>query len=56
MPANAAANVLLPGASKANATESRQPLEAAEGISDLTETEAGLALVVGSGTYRFTVK
>ncbi|MFD2328071.1 family 78 glycoside hydrolase catalytic domain [Cohnella sp. GCM10020058] len=56
VPANAAANVLLPGASKANATESQQPLEDVQGISNVAETAEGLALNVGSGTYRFTVK
>ncbi|WP_306795366.1 alpha-L-rhamnosidase C-terminal domain-containing protein, partial [Cohnella sp. GbtcB17] len=56
VPANAAANVLLPGASKANATESQQPLDAAEGISNVAETAEGLALGLGSGKYRFTVK
>ncbi|MFC4598403.1 alpha-L-rhamnosidase C-terminal domain-containing protein [Cohnella hongkongensis] len=53
VPANAGADILLPGARLANVTESGTPLQAVEGVRSLAETGEGVRLTVGSGSYRF---
>ncbi|QTH41018.1 family 78 glycoside hydrolase catalytic domain [Cohnella sp. LGH] len=53
VPANAGADILLPGAQLASATESGSPLQNAEGVRSLAQTEEGVRLTVGSGSYRF---
>jgi alpha-L-rhamnosidase len=53
IPANAGADILLPGARLANVTESDVPLQAAEGVVSCEETDEGVRLAVGSGSYRF---
>ncbi|WP_372637231.1 family 78 glycoside hydrolase catalytic domain [Cohnella sp.] len=53
VPGNAGADILLPSARLASVTESGSALEAAEGVRSLSQTDEGVRLSVGSGSYRF---
>ncbi|MBB6635241.1 alpha-L-rhamnosidase [Cohnella thailandensis] len=53
VPANASADVVLPGAKLGSVLESGRPLETAEGVSDAAESADGLRFRLGSGAYRF---
>lgn len=53
IPPNTQAGIVLPRADRSSAFESGLPLSDAEGIIAVAESEAGLAVSVGSGNYRF---
>jgi len=53
VPPNTHATVRLPAAKLADVTESGQPLASAPGVSGTKDVDGGVALEVGSGTYRF---
>jgi len=54
VPANAEAEVVLPGARQADVSESGKPLPDAEGVRSVADSPEGVKLLVGSGTYRFS--
>lgn len=53
VPANTGADILLPGARLVSVTESGSALQDAEGIRSLAQTDEGVRLIVGSGSYCF---
>lgn len=53
IPANTTAEIVLRGATAAGVSESGSTLSNAEGILSVEESEDGLKLKIGSGTYRF---
>ncbi|SIR64784.1 alpha-L-rhamnosidase [Paenibacillus sp. RU4T] len=53
VPANTAAEVFLQGASLAVLTEGGRPFRDVEGVLEAVEDGSGVALQVGSGSYRF---
>jgi alpha-L-rhamnosidase len=53
VPANTTASVLLPRAALADVTESGVPLASAEGVLEAQQTDEGVRLELGSGSYAF---
>jgi len=53
IPANAGAEILLPGARLDSVTENGTPLRDAAGVRTCEQTEDGVRIEVGSGAYRF---
>jgi alpha-L-rhamnosidase len=56
IPANVSADVVLYGARLDSIAESGIELQASEGIRTVEETEEGVRISVGSGTYHFSFK
>ncbi|WP_256759591.1 alpha-L-rhamnosidase [Cohnella sp. WQ 127256] len=56
IPANVSAEVFLDGARMDSVTESGKALQDSEGILTYVETEDGVRISVGSGTYHFSFK
>jgi len=54
IPPNTTASVLLPNARETNLRENGASLEQTTGISHIRQTESGVSLTLGSGTYSFT--
>jgi alpha-L-rhamnosidase len=56
VPCNSSASIYLPHAALDTVKENNQPIALAEGISSIQQTDAGVSLEIGSGSYSFSAR